>query len=168
MNSDSQSEQSETLKQENQQAQSSPKQSRRGLRKSVTKNKWQQRIYKNRDSSILDRANFYEFNLLSKAIFKRDHSVCQACFKTKRKLLIENKYLTAHHINPREDGGENLVTNLITLCNECHNKIEELKIKTKEEIYGYFTDEHKRWHRESHTGVNWTQWVYGGYHRPNK
>lgn len=32
--------------------------------------------------------------------------------------------MTAHHINPRDWGGEDEVRNLITLCSSCHDAVE--------------------------------------------
>lgn len=134
-----------------------------GLKKRPIKKEWQQRVYKkNKD----DKYGLFEFNILCKYVFKRDKHICQACFKTKRKLALEDGFLTAHHIIPRIDGGDNYGENLITLCNYCHDKIEELNIKTKEEIYGFFTESKNRWNYKENIGVNWKQWVYGGMKRP--
>ena len=49
--------------------------------------------------------------------------------------------LTIHHIIPRADGGQADLDNLITLCLECHDAIEELGLGTHLEIYGYFSKE---------------------------
>ena len=137
-----------------------------GLKKYNTKKEWQQRVYKKKEHILSEQANLIEFNILAKAIFKRDRSSCKSCFKTRRKLLIEDSFLTVHHILPREEGGQNEVDNLVTLCNACHDKIEELKLRSMSEIYGYFSGTHKHWHRKENEGIKWQQWVYGGYHKP--
>lgn len=61
------------------------------------------------------------------AAFHRDNYTCQYC-KDKKK-----KHLHAHHIVYRSNGGSDDMTNLITLCKECHISLHngefELKIK---------------------------------------
>jgi hypothetical protein len=99
-------------------------------------------------------------------VFKRDGLSCQSCFKTRYKLTQANAFLTAHHILPREDGGKNDMDNLMTLCNKCHDIIEELKLRTKEEIYGHLSGDKRHWSRDENIGVHWTQWVYGGRRKP--
>lgn len=49
-------------------------------------------------------------------IMARDGRKCRHCKSSKR--------LTVHHIKPREEGGLNEERNLITLCSECHDKVE--------------------------------------------
>jgi len=142
--------------------------SKAGLEKYKAKNQWQKRVYRKNKNLLGERAQLLEFHLLCKAIFKRDRNTCQSCLITRNKLLVDKKFLTAHHIIPREEYDTNETQNLITLCNDCHDKIEELEIKTREEITGYFSRGHHRWHRKENIGVTWQQWVYGGYQNPNK
>ena len=46
------------------------------------------------------------------AILKRDKQICQACGKSPA--------LQVHHIKARRRGGEDQLSNLITLCGRCH------------------------------------------------
>lgn len=48
-------------------------------------------------------------------IFKRDNYTCQRCGKKFPPIL-----LNAHHVNRKEDGGEDGAKNLQTLCQDCH------------------------------------------------
>lgn len=54
---------------------------------------------------------------LRKATIIRDGNKCMECGKT-------NCVLEAHHIVPRRLGGNDSIYNLITLCNDCHDKTE--------------------------------------------
>ncbi|MCC2249089.1 HNH endonuclease [Virgibacillus sp. AGTR] len=51
---------------------------------------------------------------------KRDHYLCQRCFKRKKITPAD----MVHHIKPRDEYPELSLTldNLISLCNACHNK----------------------------------------------
>ena len=55
---------------------------------------------------------------LRKKILKRDGYSCVECSTSRKDVGIE--CLHVHHILPRSDGGEDDVSNLITLCEECH------------------------------------------------
>ncbi len=54
----------------------------------------------------------------------RDSYMCQHCHK--RHVRLE-----AHHIIYRENGGKDTLTNLATLCEQCHQRLHEGKIKLK-------------------------------------
>ena len=47
-------------------------------------------------------------------VFDRDNYTCQACKKSK------NKILQTHHIIYKSHGGSDKASNLITVCNDCH------------------------------------------------
>lgn len=66
---------------------------------------------------------------IRKAVILRDNCKCMECGKT-------NCRLEVHHIKPRRMNGSNTLSNLITLCEKCHQKTED-----KEEQYmdHYFT-----------------------------
>ena len=53
---------------------------------------------------------------LRKATLIRDDCTCQDCGK-------QDCRLEAHHIVPRRDGGNDSISNLITLCQSCHRKV---------------------------------------------
>lgn len=132
------------------------------------KKEWQERVYKKNENIEGEQAKLLEYHALCKIVFKRNRHICQSCLKTRRKLILEQKFLTAHHIIPRSEYDFNELDNLITLCNDCHDKIEELKLRSAPEILGYFSPGHKRWSRQENIGVKWQQWVYGGFKNPNK
>lgn len=50
-------------------------------------------------------------------VFKRDNYVCQGCKKKFPPILLQ-----AHHINKKENGGEDGARNLTTLCSDCHQE----------------------------------------------
>ena len=66
---------------------------------------------------------------IRKAVIIRDGCKCIECGKSNCKLEV-------HHIKPRRMNGSNTLSNLITLCKKCHQKIEG-----KEELFAdkYFS-----------------------------
>ena len=56
------------------------------------------------------------------AIYERD-IMCQECGKTKED---NGRALSAHHIKPICDGGENTLDNGILFCNKCHKQRHRL------------------------------------------
>lgn len=107
-----------------------------------------------------------EWRLLKYAVIKRDHRRCQRC--DKRFKILE---LGAHHIMPRDEGGSNDMTNLMTLCNPCHDFVEINHLKTRAEIIGSYEGK-KRDTAADHEPLNptpqqadWHTWVYGGKRR---
>ncbi len=56
------------------------------------------------------------------ATLMRDNYTCQECGK-------KDCRLEAHHIVPRRLHGANIINNLITLCNKCHDKTKEKEEK---------------------------------------
>lgn len=55
----------------------------------------------------------YNWDILRKATYFRDDYTCQRCFDS-------NVELHAHHKEHIESGGEHVLSNLITLCRDCH------------------------------------------------
>ena len=102
-----------------------------------------------------------EWKAIVKVIKARDNYRCVSCRKRNN--------LSVHHILSRENGGKDYPPNLVTLCIACHNEIEELGIKTLEQIEDlhynrkYIKKDKKK---IDGTGIRWQQWVYGGYRRP--
>jgi hypothetical protein len=93
--------------------------------------KWQSVVYKK--SELPFGKDFDEYwNRIKVAVFDRDHSRCQGCLKRKKSLSV-------HHIIPRKCGGADDLDNLITLCIECHNLVEDMSFRSREEIYGFNT-----------------------------
>ena len=54
---------------------------------------------------------------LRTATLTRDYHTCVACG-------APGPRLTAHHLKARTDGGTDTLTNLVTLCQPCHSRIE--------------------------------------------
>ena len=89
---------------------------------------------------------------LKKKAFKRDDFTCQKC-KIQDKTA---KILEVHHIIPLCYGGKDELSNLITLCSDCHHfapdKKEDFDEYMKEECDGTMTTLIKAWKkaREEH------------------
>lgn len=102
-----------------------------------------------------------EWRAIEQVIKIRDKHTCQSCgIKTG---------LTVHHILSRNEGGTDYPPNLITLCKGCHNEIEELGFKVKEQIIDYKRKRKyiKQGQKVTHDNpIKWQQWVYGGFKRP--
>lgn len=64
----------------------------------------------------------YGFKNAQEACFNRDGYKCQCC-KTKKGKL------NAHHIIYRSNGGADTLDNLITLCEDCHEKLHRGELK---------------------------------------
>jgi len=57
-----------------------------------------------------------QWDILRMAALKRDHYTCQGCAKTDLPLDV-------HHIIPITKGGKNWLSNLISLCRSCHERV---------------------------------------------
>src|SRR6056297_221512 len=69
------------------------------------------------------RGESYGFENVKSYVRSRDNYICQAC-KAKKNIILE-----VHHIIPKSNGGTNKVSNLITLCSNCHKKVHNNLIK---------------------------------------
>jgi len=105
-----------------------------------------------------------EWEGIVKVVKARDKHSCKSCG-----IKVG---LTVHHILPRSEGGTDYPPNLITLCGFCHDEIEELGFKVKEQIIDYKRTrkyiKHSPREATKEKAVRWQQWVYGGYKNPNK
>lgn len=76
-----------------------------------------------------------DWDVIKSIVLERDGRACARCGLTMN--------LSVHHIKPRSEGGPSTFTNLITLCNACHDIVEldpaELWIRRKtkyaQEVY---------------------------------
>lgn len=103
-----------------------------------------------------------EWKAVAKVVKARDKHSCQSCG-----LKVG---LSVHHILPRSDGGSDLPQNLITLCNTCHDEVEELGFKNELQIRDLRRKRKYIKHGNdvtNETPVKWQQWVYGGYKKPS-
>lgn len=110
------------------------------------------------------------------ACLKRDHNTCQRC---EMKGGGPGRRLTAHHLIPRAEDGPNELSNLITLCDPCHDYVEINNLRTWAEIIGSYEDEvndkfgtaeDERTEDKTDEGYHfirpdWHKYVYGGQRR---
>ena|SRR3990167_2199216 len=120
---------------------------------------WHGRVYKpSEDTSYL---HSHEWRVVRRMVIMRDHQRCQRC--DKRFKIAE---LTAHHLIPRAEGGTNHISNLVTLCNPCHDFVEISGYRTLAEIMGSYDDGTKTDQPspepDEERETNWRLWVYGG------
>jgi len=100
-------------------------------------------------------------------VFYRDHYHCLRCDKR-----FKTEELTPHHLIPRDEGGSDDTSNLVTMCNPCHDYAEVQGLRTQADIIGSYDkpvviipararplddidDGRPVWHK----------WVYGGVKR---
>ena len=95
---------------------------------------WRSKVYKKRD-----KTDWAFWKRVRAMVIDNDYHRCQSCFRRQ----CPKVKLTVHHIIPRAEGGSEDLDNLITLCLDCHDAIEELHLRTREEIHGYFSKEKK-------------------------
>jgi predicted HNH restriction endonuclease len=127
---------------------------------------WQEKVYQGSQ----DKHPFYRseaWKRLREACLNRDLYRCKRCDKK----YTTGRRLTVHHIVPRQQGGADDLSNLITLCDACHDYVEIQGLQTKAEIIGSYPDmgayvEPKR--NEPADENDWHTWVYGGAKRPCK
>jgi 5-methylcytosine-specific restriction endonuclease McrA len=67
----------------------------------------------------------HEYYMLKKNILLRDKK-CVCCGR--------DYYLQVHHIKKRINGGENITSNLVTLCWKCHDILHNGKTKESNKI----------------------------------
>lgn len=130
-----------------------------GKQTKTKSNDWREMVYMElEEDTTISREDWL---LLKYAVIKRDKQKCQRC---DRRFKMSD--LSAHHIVSRADGGSNDMTNLITLCNPCHDFVEG-RFSTRPEIIGSH-EKQQRDTTEHHEPVyeakrpNWHQYVYGG------
>ena len=128
------------------------------------KKTWQSKVY-HRTNERNERDQYLQLFVA----FCVDCNYCyQACRKRRPKML-----LSLHHIIPRSEGGDNSYDNLILLCKECHDKVEDApdKFRSQYDIEYTFAKRKPKKLRiiPPLAGPDkWQQWVYGGYRNPMK
>lgn len=104
---------------------------------------------------------------LRRRVLNRDTRFCLRCDKQ-----FPASELSVHHMIPRLEGGADVMENLVTLDNQCHDYVEINNLRTRADIMGSIealtyeiqeidyseTDDpyHKEW---------WHKYVYGGMRR---
>ena len=119
---------------------------------------WHKKVYA--PNKGMNKYENVEWKAIVKIVKKRDKYVCKSCG-----LKLG---LTVHHIRPRDEDGTDYPSNLITLCNNCHNEVETLGLRDKWQIIDL---KQKRKYIKGRTinetiPTHWQQWVYGGYKKP--
>lgn len=93
---------------------------------------------------------------IRRRVFVRDKHRCRRC---------GNGYkLTCHHIRPRDDGGDNSLGNLITLCMWCHDTVE---IEGWRTIADITVDDSFEIAPDEVISDDWHTWVYGSGRNAN-
>jgi 5-methylcytosine-specific restriction endonuclease McrA len=83
---------------------------------------------KNENKSLIDEKK----NQTKMSVRKRDEYLCNFC---KRNVFNVSKSNTLHHVIPVRYSGKHELDNLITICNDCHNKLENyIKIVERQAI----------------------------------
>jgi 5-methylcytosine-specific restriction endonuclease McrA len=82
--------------------------------------------------------NRTEWNELKKICYKNFN---WSCFKCGKKIHKKGE-IQAHHLIPRRLGGPDEISNLITLCQSCHIKIEKIIWKRLAEMKGHLLCKH--------------------------
>ena len=130
---------------------------------------WRTKVYRRKKID-------YDFNSenwkeIRDAVFVRDKQVCLRCDKRFR----NKQDINAHHITPRANGGSDDFSNLVTLCNECHDFVEINYFRTRAEIMGSYEseivvgmDEIVYDREESFDRPDWHKYVYGGVKRQKR
>lgn len=129
------------------------------------KDNWHKRVYRRRIPNFISKDDWHKLRM---SCLVRDNFTCQRCEKTSR------QGMQAHHIIPRDQDGPDILENLITLCNGCHDIVEIAGFKTKLEIMASFEEgiieQPKSKPLLSEEGYSfkrpdWHKYVYGGARR---
>src|SRR3990172_1533209 len=78
---------------------------------------WRQNVYRSHEGDG-DFFSSHEWHEIRDGVLRRDHYKCERCDNRR------HSELTIHHIKSRDQGGTHDLSNLITLCDRCHNIVE--------------------------------------------
>ena len=95
--------------------------------------RWQKRVYRRRIKDYISKDTWQKIRM---ACLRRDKFMCQRC----EKISKQGRGLGAHHLIPRDEDGSNDLTNLVTLCNPCHDFVEVSGFRTLAEIIGSYEE----------------------------
>ncbi|MHB8375494.1 MAG: HNH endonuclease [Dehalococcoidia bacterium] len=84
-------------------------------------------------------ANWHE---LRRTVYGRDNYTCQDCGGSDVRVV-------AHHVVPLWDGGGNEISNLVTLCEPCHDLRHALISAERRELRRQLRRSHFRWHSQT-------------------
>lgn len=128
---------------------------------------WHKKVYSKTYQDL--KFDTVEWRMLRDYILHRDKMTCLRCDKK-----FSAKKLSVHHLVPRSEGGSDDGTNLVTLCNKCHDIVEIDGYRTATEIVASYDG----WiqilppkpineNGETFERPAWHAWVYGGKMNPN-
>jgi hypothetical protein len=123
---------------------------------------WHKKVYK----VEAKKSNADAWKKLRDECLKRDKYTCYRC----EKISKNGNKLNAHHIMPRSEGGADDITNLITLCEPCHDIVEVIEARSLIDILASNEDKtvkivniaNLKDDQESFMRPAWHRWVYGG------
>jgi 5-methylcytosine-specific restriction endonuclease McrA len=123
---------------------------------------WREKVYKMTNQEALFFKSI-EWKNRSEECYLRDRYTCKRCDSISK--------LTPHHIIPRHAGGSDDLTNLITLCSDCHNFVEyDGTLTSRSLIINSYDGEIEEGIEQEldfdQTRPDWHAWVYGGQRRP--
>lgn len=75
------------------------------------------------DSTTSDYPN--NWDTIRREVYKQNNYQCQNCGMEGGKGSLGEAVLNAHHIVPRSKGGNDKLSNLVALCDPCHNACHE-------------------------------------------
>ena len=131
----------------------------------LTRGNWRGKVYKKKM-----KKNYREDEWLKikRECLRRYKFTCYRCDKTNS----QGREMTAHHIIPRSEGGTMEQSNLVALCNPCHDIVEVSNARSLVDILATydagtrviqikdFTDREASFKRPP-----WHRWVYGDHRR---
>lgn len=131
---------------------------------------WHITVYKKKSDEWDEYFKSPEWIKLRRDCFKRDNYTCIRCDNRNR---VND--LQAHHVIPRDEGGANSLSNLVTICNDCHDIVEIENHRSIAAIIGSLEAEDrpvigapvKLGNMDD--GIErpeWHKWVYGGMRGP--
>lgn len=124
---------------------------------------WRKNVYKMRDEESLFFESI-EWKNRREECYLRDAYTCKRCGA--------KRTLTPHHIIPREEGGTHELTNLITLCERCHDYVElDDSLRTWNLIVSSYNEKIEPKKEDLDLDPDrpdWHAWVYGGQRNPRK
>jgi hypothetical protein len=129
---------------------------------------WRSKVY--RASEQYDYLETAEWRKIRRAVLYRDHYHCIRCDQR-----FKSEQLSVHHIIPRDMGGPNTMSNLMALCNPCHDYVEINNLFSYAAIIGSYQPEGasegpeepepKSQYEDNFERPDWHPWVYGGIRR---
>lgn len=129
------------------------------------KPEWEARVYKK--ANVMTREEQKAWRSMRRSVLTRDKHSCRRCGKK----TPNGRGLTVHHIIPRDEGGPDDSTNLITLCQSCHDYVEVSGLRLLIEVITIDdepvpTGPIQNCH-DDHGVIRpeWHKYVYGGVHR---